>query len=132
MKVKEVPQDSRIYIGSAFRDVSYALDDDGKFVPVVSEGWAVKNVALDIAWDEINEKCEEIRQQVLAGKLSPLAYHLKKNHMEVGLLADYTGISKRTIKKHLQPEYFAALDDGVLQQYADTLRITVEELKTVM
>ena len=131
MKVKEVPQDSRIYIGNLFSDMNYAVDDDGNYVPVFSEGWKVKNDALDIALDAVNEKCEEVRQQVLAGELSPLAYHLEKNIMEVSLFAKYTGVSKRTIKKHLKPENFKKLDDSVLLQYAETLRITVEELKTV-
>jgi len=131
MKVNEVPQDSRIYVGNLFSDMTYALDDDGNYVPVFSEGWKVKNDALDIALDAVNERCEEVRKQVLAGKLSPLAYHLEKNIMEVGLFAKYTGVSKRTIKKHLEPENFKELDDSVLLQYAEALRITVEELKTV-
>jgi hypothetical protein len=131
MKVKEVPQDARVYINTVFSDMSYALDDDGNYVPVFSDGWEVKNDALDIALDSVNEKCEEKRQQVLAGKLSPLAYHLEKNLMDVGLVAKYTGLRRRTVKKHLKPDIFAALEDSVLQQYADALRITTEELRTV-
>ena len=132
MKVKEVPQDSRIYVNTLFNDINYAVDDDGNYVPVFSEGWNVKNDALDIALDAVNEKCEEIRKQVLAGELSPLAYHLEKNIMEVGMFSKYTGVSKRTIKKHLEPENFKELDDSILYQYADALRITIEELKTVI
>jgi len=131
MKIKEVPQDSRIYVNTLFNDMSYAVDDDGNYVPVFSEGWKVKNDALDVALDAVNEKCEEIRMQVLAGELSPLAYHIEKNIMEVSLLAKYTGISKRTIKKHLKPENFKKLDDSDLRQYAEALRISIEELKTV-
>ena len=131
MKVKEVPQDSRIYIGNLFSDMNYAVDDDGNYVPVFSEGWKVKNDALDVALDAVNERCEEVRKQVLADELSPLAYHLEKNIMEVSLFAKYTGVSKRTIKKHLKPENFKELDDSALHEYAEALRITVEELKTV-
>ena len=132
MKVKEVPQDSKFYTNTVVRDMSYAVDDDGNYTLVVSEGWAVKHDAMDMTLDTIKEKCEAVRKKVLAGELSPLAYHLEKNIMEVGLLAKYTGISKRTIKKHLEPENFKKLDDSVLHQYAETLRITVEELKTVI
>ena len=131
MKVQEVPQDSKFYTNTAVRDMSYAVDDDGNYTMVVSEGWEVKNDALDMTLDIVHEKCEEVRKQVLAGELSPLAYHLEKNIMEIGLLAKYTGISKRTIKKHLMPENFKELDDSILQQYAETLRITIEELKTI-
>jgi len=132
MKITDVPQDSKYFKNTVIRDITYAIDDSGKYVPVISEGWEVKNDALDVTWEAIAENCEEIRQDVLAGKVSPLAYHLEKNIMNVLLLAKYTGFSKRTINKHLNhPEVFKELDDNTLQQYADALRITIEELKTV-
>jgi hypothetical protein len=131
MKVKEVPQDSKFLKGTVIRDVAYAIDDDGAYIPVISEGWEVKNDALDITWDVIGEKCEEIREKVLTGKLSPLAYHLEKNIMDVGLFAKYTGLTKRTVKKHLKPENFKKLDDSALHKYAEVLRTSIEELKIV-
>jgi hypothetical protein len=131
MKVKEVPQDSKFFKNTVIRDMAYAVDDDGNYTSVISEGWEVKNDALDVTWDVIGEKCEETRTQVLSGKLSPLAYHLEKNIMDIGLFAKYTGQPKRKVKKHLQPEYFEKLDDNILRQYAEALRITVEELKQI-
>jgi hypothetical protein len=131
MKVKEVPQDLKFFKNTVIRDVSYAVDDDGNYTPVISEGWEVKNDALDITWDDIGEKCEEIRAKVLAGKISPLAYHLEKNIMDIGLFAKYTGQNKWKIKKHLKPDVFKKLDDRILQKYAEVLRISIEELKTV-
>jgi len=131
MKIKDVPQDAKFLTNTVIRDVAYAVDDDGAYKPVISEGWEVKNDALDITWDDISERCAEIRAEVLAGRLSPLAYHLEKNIMEVGLLAKYMGLSKRTVRKHLKPEKFKELDNSVLQQYAEVLRISIEELKTV-
>ena len=131
MNVKEVPQDSKFFKNTVIRDVAYAIDDDGNYMPVISEGWEVKNDALDITWDDIGEKCEEIRREILAGKLSPLAYHLEKNIMDVGLIAKYTGQTKRKVRKHLKPEKFKELDESVLYKYAEALRISIEELKTV-
>jgi ribosomal protein RSM22 (predicted rRNA methylase) len=131
MKVKEVPQDAKFLKNTVIRDVAYAIDDDGNYTPVISEGWEVKNDVLDMTWDDIGEKCAEIREKVVSGKLSPLAYHLEKNIMDIGLFARYAGQTKRKVKKHLNPEHFKKLDDRVLQQYADILRISIEELKTV-
>jgi len=131
MKVKEVPQDLKFFKDTVIRDVAYAVDDNGNYTSIISNGWEIKNDALDITWNNIDEKCEEIRKQVLAGKLSPLAYHLEKNIMDVGLFARYTRQTKRKVKKHLNPEYFRELTDSVLQQYAEVLRISIEELKTV-
>lgn len=131
MKVKEVPQELRFFKDTIVRDVVYAVDDDGNYTSVVSEGWNIKNDALDIIWNDIDEKCETIRKKVLAGETSPLAYHLEKNIMNIDLFAKYTGQSKRKIKQHLEVNGFKKLDDNVLLQYAEVLRISVEELKTI-
>jgi hypothetical protein len=131
MKVEEVPQDARFFKDSVIRDVAYAVDDAGNYTSVISEGWEVKNDALDMTWNEIDEKCEEIRVQVLAGKVSPLAYHLEKNIMDIGLLAKYTGQYKWRVKRHLNPQKFARLDNSILSKYAEALRMSIDELKTV-
>ena len=131
MKIEEVPQDLKYYKGYHVRDVNYAVDDEGHYHAVLSDGWAPKTEALDLALDEINEQCQEIQEKIRRGESSPLEYHAVKNLMDVDLLSDYTGFSKRTIRKHFQPEHFAALDEETLKTYADVLRITVEELRKV-
>ncbi len=131
MKIEDVPQDLKYYKDTVFRDVNYAVDDEGHYQAVLSDGWTPKTEALDLAWDEINEACDEVLGRIRKGESSPLEYYMVKNLMTVELLSDYTGLSKRTIKKHFNPQTFAALDDETLATYAETLRITVEQLKTI-
>lgn len=131
MKVEEVPQDLKYTANAVVRDVVYAVGNDGKYTTVISDGWSVKNDALDLALDEINEASNEILQRVLAGETSLLEYYAAKNLMEVDLLSDYTGISKRNIRKHFDPKVFAQLDEKTLEKYADALRITVEQLTKI-
>ena len=131
MKAKEVPQDLKYFKDKVIRDLTYAIDEEGRYTSIFSDGWDVKNDLLGIVWDEIMEECEPVRQRVLAKELSPIAYHMKKNLQDIGMLAAYSGIPKRKIKKHLQYEAFIKLDEETLQQYADALRISVEELKQV-
>ncbi len=131
MKIEDIPQDLGYFKDSVVRDVIYGIDKDGNYQSVISDGWEVKNAALDLTWDTVSEECERIRAQVLARKISPLAFHMERNLMEIGLLSDYTGISKRNIKKHLEPDVFDSLSDDILLQYAETLRVTVDELKKV-
>jgi hypothetical protein len=128
MKKKEVPQDEGLMEGR-FEDLNYALDENGNYVTVLSKGWAPKNEALLQAWDLIHEKTEQIRQDVLAGKISPIAFYMEKNIMSLKLLADYVELPKRKVRKHLKPEKFAQLEDDILQRYADTFEITLEQLK---
>jgi hypothetical protein len=98
---------------------------------VVSDGWEPKDDALDLAWDDICEQCDEVLERIKKGETSPLEYHAVKNLMPINLLSSYTGFSKRTIRKHFNPANFIKLDNDTLSIYADVLRITIEELKTI-
>lgn len=131
MKVEDVPQDMKYLKDAVVRDQDYAVDDQGRYQMVESDGWTPKNDALEVTWDAIHEECEEILERVRRGETSPLEYHAARNLMDIDLLATYTGFSKRTIRKHFRPDAFAKLDDDTLSRYADVLRMTVDELKQV-
>lgn len=131
MKVKDVPQDLKYMGGTVIRDLDYAVDEDGKYQAVRSDGWSPQNDALEITMDGIDEECQEILERVRAGETSPLEYHAARNVMPLELLARYTGFSKRKVRKHLDPKNFNKLDDETLAAYADALRITVDELKSI-
>jgi len=69
------------------------------------------------------------KKKIEAGELRPLAYHMEKNIMDVGMLSQYMDISKRNVSKHLEPIGFNNLDEKTLKRYAEVFDITVEELK---
>ena len=129
MKKNEVPQDDENLFEGKFKVVKYAIDDDGNYGTVGSSGWEPENVVLNQAWEEINKKVEETKKKIEAGELSPLAYHMEKNIMDVGMLSQYMDISKRNVSKHLEPSCFNSLDEKTLKRYAEVFDITVEELK---
>ncbi|KAA6333797.1 hypothetical protein EZS27_017829 [termite gut metagenome] len=131
MKVEEVPQDAGFFAHTNLRDIYYALDENGNYRQVPSVGWEPKTEALSLVWENISDEAQAIRQEVLTGKVSPLAYHIETHLFSVKMLASYMGIPSKTIKKHLQPDVFAQLDDDFLQKYAEMLSVTVEELKRV-
>jgi hypothetical protein len=128
MKTMEVPQDEGLNEGR-FEDVCYALDENGNYVAVLSKGWNPKTDANFQAWEVIDEKVELTRQHVLAGEISPIAYYMEKNLMDLKLLSDYVGLPKRKIRKHLKPDRFIKLDDQILIKYAETFGISVEMLR---
>ncbi len=128
MKKKEVPQDEGLNEGR-FEDVCYALDENGNYVAVLSKGWQPKTDALLQAWEVIGEEVELTRQRVLSGEVSPIAYYMEKNLMDLKLLSDYVGLPKRKIRKHLKPDRFKMLDEETLLKYAETFGISVEMLR---
>jgi hypothetical protein len=131
MKVSDVPQDLNYYKDTVVRDLNYAVDEQGRYQGVVSDGWEAKDDALDVAWEDVREQCDEVLERIKKGETSPLEYHATKNLMPINLLSSYTGFAKRTIRKHFNPANFIKLDNDTLSIYADVLRITVEELKTI-
>jgi hypothetical protein len=127
MQKKEVPQDKGLTEG-LYEDICYALDENGNYTVVPTTGWQPKTDAMLQAWDVIHEKVEQARQLVLSGELSPIAYYMEKNLMDVKLLADYAGLPKRKVRKHLKPDQFEKLDIEILKLYTETFGISVETL----
>ncbi len=131
MKSKDVPQDDADMMRGKWKDPIYTVDEKGNYTTSYSLGWDVKNTVMQQAWDNINEKVEVIRQRVIAGDLSPVAYYMEKNIMDVSLLSKYMGIWKWTVKKHLKQKHFAKLPEETLQKYAEIFNLSVDQLKDI-
>ena len=132
MKISDVPQDDAGFLKEGkVRDVCYAVDEEGNYKQVLSVGWDPKNEAMRFAWDQVHEKAEKVRQHVLNGKYSPIAFHMERTMMNAGLLAQYTGFSRFKIRRHMKPKGFQLLGYAELTTYAEAFNLTVEELQTV-
>ena len=77
------------------------------------------------------DEVEEARQKVLAGKASPLLYYIKKNIMTPALVASYASTFGFMVRLHCYPYFFNKLSRKMLEKYAYTFRITVEELTDI-
>jgi hypothetical protein len=127
MRQQDVPQDEGLNQG--MRELTYAVDDRGRYVGVPSAGWEPKNLANAQAWEVISQDIREQARRVLDGRRSPLAFHIARHLMTIGLVADYVGLARWRVKRHLNPSVFARLKPEVLQRYADLFGISVAELK---
>lgn len=131
MKVDEVPQDKGFLIEGKISDLNYAIGDNGQYTSRQSRGWNPKNEALSMAWDAVYENTDQARQQVLEGKLSPIAFYMHLNIMDISILSGYTGIPKWKVRRHLKMKNFKKLPSGLLQIYALAFKITPEELTDI-
>jgi hypothetical protein len=129
MLKKDVPQD--LGIAEGMNEVVYAIGEDGNYELVPSAGWAPKNIANGQAWGIIAEQIDGVKKQIKAGILSPLAYHMTKNQMDEGLLAQYVGMFKWTIRRHLKPEVFNKLKKPVLEKYAALFGLSIEQFTAI-
>ncbi len=126
MRKKDVPQDSHLF--GSWKEVSYALDEDGKYVLVPSAGWEPANIANDMAWESIEAEVGRVVERVRAGELSPLAYHMARRQMDPGMLAGYTGLFKFQVRRHMKPAAFRRISPALANRYAAIFRITTDEL----
>jgi hypothetical protein len=127
MKKADVPQDKGM-LGDV-RVLCYVTDEKGEYVGSESAGWEPANIANSIAWESINEELAEILQKVKQGRLSPLAYHMKRCLMDVKVLSAYVNLVPWRVKRHLKPRPFRNLDETMLERYAAALNMTVAQFQ---
>ncbi|MCB0427064.1 MAG: hypothetical protein KDD20_06350 [Mangrovimonas sp.] len=131
MKKSDVPQDKSNLESAHFRELCYAVDENGEYTTENSTGWTPKTIALNNAIQDIKERTENARKRAEQGLTSPIEYFMELNKMDLGILTSYVGFFRWQVKRHFKPNVFKKLSDKKLQKYADAFNITVEELKTM-
>ncbi len=131
MKKEEVPQDKSNLESANFRELCYAVDENGEYTTQNSTGWEPKTAALNNAIEEINQRIADAKTRVLAGKTSPIEYYMELHKMDVGILASYVGMWQWRVKRHFKPSVFKKLSQRILKKYAEVFDISVEELKQI-
>jgi hypothetical protein len=126
MRKKDVPQDRGLF--GEWKEVSYAVDDDGRYVLVPSAGWEPANIANHMAWESIDAEVGAVLAKVRTGALSPLAYHMARYQMDPGLLAGYAGLFRWQVRRHMKPAAFRRISTALADRYAAIFRTTTEEL----
>lgn len=128
MKTTEIPQDPSA-LDNHTKDLYYVVDGAGKYTTGTSRGWQIKATALNLAWEDIEQRIKKAKEEFKAGKASSLLYFMELNLMDITILSDYSGFWKWQIKRHLTPSVFNNLSDEKLKKYADLFEISVDELK---
>ena len=130
MKKEDIPQDDGA-LNKLTKEIVYAVDSSGNYTTELSTGWKVKTTALDLAWEDIEQRIENARQKVLNNEASPILFFIELRLMDVGIVSAYTGFWKWSIKQNLKPAVFEKLPEKKLNKYAEAFNISVEELKTM-
>ncbi|WP_250433814.1 hypothetical protein [Hanstruepera flava] len=131
MKKDEVPQDKSNLESANFKELCYAVDENGEYTTVNSSGWDPKTIALNKAIEEIKERVENAKQRVLNNKTSPIEYYMEFHKMDLPILASYVGLWKWRVKRHFKPSVFNKLSNKTLEKYADVFDISIEQLKNI-
>ena len=128
MKKDQVPQDQcKSYDGH--KKLMYAVDDKGHYQGVSSSGWEVEGFATEMAVQELDNKVSEMKQALLAGEVSPVAYYLPFFRFDLMSLAHATGFFQWQIKRHMKMSIFNKLPLKKLNIYCDVFNLPLQELK---
>ena len=110
------------------RELFYHFDREHGFTRKVDYQNNSNQVIIRQSWDAAAQRVEAIRQQVLAGELSPVAYYMEKHLMEVPMLAAYMELPKWRVKRHMKPSVFRRLRPELLARYAGIFEVGVDQL----
>lgn len=130
MQHTNIPQDPSA-LQHITKELCYAKNEDGSYATFASSGWEVKSTALDVAWDDIEETISKARNLAHQGKRSPLYVYMHKHMMTIGLLANYTRISRIRVWLHMYPFWFKRISTKHLETYASLFDIATVDLHQI-
>ena len=130
MQTKDIPQDHSKLL-NVTKEICYAIDENGKYTTTLSSGWEIKTEALNVAWADISNRMVDAKQQVLAGKCSPIVYFMEWKLMDLAILASYTGFWQWQIKRHMKAEVFKKLPEKTIKKYATVFEVTPAQLQNM-
>jgi len=110
------------------RELFYHFDKETGFTQEVDYQNPNNQVIIKQSWDAAEQRLNEVKQLVIIGKLSPIAYYMEKILMEVPMLAAYMEISGWRVRRHLKSRVFKKLNQKILARYAAIFGITIEQL----
>lgn len=131
MKKSEVPQDKSNLESANFKELCYAVDENGEYTTAHTTGWDPKTIALNNAIAEIKERVEDAKSKVLNNQTSPIKYFMELHKMDLPILASYVGLWKWRVKRHFNPKVFNKLSYKILKKYAIVFDISIDQLKDI-
>jgi hypothetical protein len=113
------------------RELFYSFDRETGFTRKVGYQYSANQEIIRQSWDAAEERLVEVRERVLSGRVSPIAYHMERCLMEIPMLAAYMEISKWRVRRHLKPAVYNKLSDKMKNRYAVVFETDSMDIKEV-
>lgn len=126
----DVPQD-QIKTYQGMRKLLYAVDEQGRYTEVNSQGWEVEEFVNAMAVEELNALASEALSNYKTGHSSPLEYFMYHHRLDLPQLAQAVGLFRWRVKRHMRPQVWAKLNNKLLQRYADVFGMSIEEFASI-
>lgn len=113
------------------REVFYSFNKEKGFTQKVDYQYSANQEIIRQGWDAAEERMNAVRQQIAAGMLSPIAYHMERCLMELPILASYMKLTRWRVRRHLKPSGYNKLTTELRSKYAAVFGIPVNELDKI-
>jgi hypothetical protein len=107
--------------------IIYAEKSDGSFGPVQTGSYMSKN-HIDDFYSIVENHNKSLLGKLRKGEISPIHYFMSVEELTVAELAARVGISKSSLRKHLDPKGFQKISISMLKRYADVFNIPLANL----
>ncbi|HNY03645.1 MAG TPA: helix-turn-helix transcriptional regulator [Bacteroidales bacterium] len=111
--------------------IVYVEKEDGNFGPMQTGSYLSAHY-LDDYFGKRHKLEQELREQLIANRISPVKYYMVLVDLSLAELASRTGIRKSRVKRHLEPGQFLKATAGELTRYAAVFNIPVANLFQVI
>jgi hypothetical protein len=128
-KPDETKDDGLIYKNN--RELFYRFDPEKGYVQQVDYQDAGNQVIIRQSWDAAENRISDTARMVIAGKVSPIAYHMERILMEVPMLAAYMGISPWRVRLHMRPWFFRRINRKMIEKYAGIFQLSSDKLTNI-
>jgi transcriptional regulator with XRE-family HTH domain len=102
--------------------IIYAEKSDGSIGPVQTGSYMSKN-HIDDFYSIVETHNTSLLIKLRKGEISPISYFMSVEDLTVAELAVRVGISKSTLRKHLDPKGFQNISVSMLNRYAVVFNI---------
>lgn len=107
--------------------ILYVEKEDGSFGPIRTGSYLTKNYIDD--YFEKRQKLEaSLKEQISNGLISPISFYITMEDLTVSELASRVGISRRKVRKHIQPRSFEDIPLFLLRKYAEVFNVSISDL----
>jgi hypothetical protein len=127
-EAKDEPTDDKELIYTYNRELFYYFDKEKGYTQKVDYQNPNNQVIIKQSWDAAEQRLDQVKQLVIIGKASPIAYYMEKILMEVPMLAAYMELPKWRVKRHMKSGVFKKLKPETLAKYAAVFDIPVDQL----
>lgn len=111
--------------------ILYVEKDDGNYGPMQTGSYLSANYMDDYIGKRRNLEIE-LREQLVAGSISPVKYYMILEELSLNELAARACIRKSRVKKHLNPKFFGDVTTRELYQYARVFNIPIANLLQII